>query len=101
GVHSLRAELGREDSAHGPEGHGGPAGAPRYWPGRRCRAFRCLPFAVLCYAGLLSVLYGITGFKIEKTGPPAPGPAGTESHQPPTAASPADEAAPARQEAGE
>lgn len=65
-------------------------------------AFRYLPFAVFCYASpLLSVRYGITGFKIEKTGPPTPGQAGAESHQPPTAANPADEAAPARQEAGE
>jgi Na+:H+ antiporter, NhaC family len=54
-------------------------------------AFRYLPFAVFCYASpLLSVLYGITGFKIEKAGPPAPGQAGAESHQPPTAATPAD-----------
>jgi Na+:H+ antiporter, NhaC family len=49
-------------------------------------AFRYLPFAVFCYASpLLSVLYGITGFKIERTGPPAPGQPGAESHQPPTA----------------
>src|SRR5262249_29830496 len=33
-------------------------------------AFRYLPFAIFCYASpVLSVLYGITGFKIEKTVP--------------------------------
>lgn len=38
-------------------------------------AFRYLPFAVFCYASpALSVLYGVTGFKIEKTGPPGTSP---------------------------
>ncbi len=33
-------------------------------------AFRYLPFAIFCYASpVLSVLYGITGFKIEKSSP--------------------------------
>ena len=65
-------------------------------------AFRYLPFAVFCYASpLLSVLYGITGFKIETITPAAAGQAGTESHQPTTAAIPAAEAAPERQEADE
>jgi len=73
-------------------------------------AFRYLPFAVFCYASpALSVLYGITGFKIEKTGvaTPAAGP------QEPTAISAdgpaqpghvdvsADNPGSARQEAGE
>jgi len=36
-------------------------------------AFRYLPFAIFCYASpVLSVLYGITGFKIEKTAPVEP-----------------------------
>ena len=35
-------------------------------------ALRYAPFAIFCIASpVLSVLYGITGFKIEKTGPPA------------------------------
>lgn len=39
-------------------------------------AFRYLPFAVFCYASpALSVLYGVTGFRIEKTGPAEPAPA--------------------------
>jgi NhaC family Na+:H+ antiporter len=36
-------------------------------------AFRYLPFAIFCYASpALSVLYGITGFKIEKIVPAEP-----------------------------
>ena len=36
-------------------------------------AFRYLPFAIFCYASpVLSVLYGITGFKIEKIAPAEP-----------------------------
>jgi NhaC family Na+:H+ antiporter len=43
-------------------------------------AFRYLPFAIFCYASpALSVLYGITGFKIEKTAPVS----GTGSGEPP------------------
>jgi NhaC family Na+:H+ antiporter len=50
-------------------------------------AFRYLPFAIFCYASpALSVLYGITGFKIEKTAPaPAADPgetAGTSGEVP-------------------
>ena len=37
---------------------------------RSVSAFRYLPFAIFCYASpALSVLYGITGFKIEKIAP--------------------------------
>jgi hypothetical protein len=71
-------------------------------------AFRYLPFAIFCYASpALSVLYGITGFKIEKTGAPArgpgapaPSPAGPEPYVPTTAVTSGDEPIQA-QEAGE
>jgi NhaC family Na+:H+ antiporter len=73
-------------------------------------AFRYLPFAVFCYASpALSVLYGITGFKIEKlrpsaaeTGAPVPVPGGTAGPaektlaQPATAEMPGDDQAPQR-----
>jgi hypothetical protein len=60
-------------------------------------AFRYLPFAVFCYASpALSVLYGITGFKIEKlrpsaaeTGAPAPVPGRTADPAEKTRAQPA------------
>jgi NhaC family Na+:H+ antiporter len=75
-------------------------------------AFRYLPFAIFCYASpALSVLYGITGFKIEKTGPPEPGPPepgppgpgapDTKFREPTSAGPSADEPAHTRQEAGE
>jgi NhaC family Na+:H+ antiporter len=64
-------------------------------------AFRYLPFAVFCYASpALSVLYGITGFKIEKTAPVEAGQADTGSGEPPMAVTSGD--GPAQgQEAGE
>ena len=75
-------------------------------------AFRYLPFAIFCYASpALSVLYGITGFRIEKTGPAEPGPIqpgppepgapDTEFREPTVAASSADEPARATERAGE
>src|SRR6516164_4322049 len=64
-------------------------------------AFRYLPFAVFCYASpALSVLYGITGFKIEKTAPAEAGQADTGAGEPPMAVTSGD--GPAQvQEAGE
>ena len=64
-------------------------------------AFRYLPFAIFCYASpALSVLYGITGFKIEKTAPAEAGQADTGSGEPPMAVTSGD--GPAQvQEAGE
>jgi len=64
-------------------------------------AFRYFPFAIFCYASpALSVLYGITGFKIEKTAPAEAGQAGTGSGEPPMAVTSGD--GPAQvQEAGE
>jgi NhaC family Na+:H+ antiporter len=65
-------------------------------------AFRYLPFAIFCYASpALSVLYGITGFKIEKTAPPAPGQPGIQAHEPATAGPSPDGPALEGQEAGE
>jgi NhaC family Na+:H+ antiporter len=64
-------------------------------------AFRYLPFAIFCYASpALSVLYGITGFKIEKTPPTEAGQVDAGSGEPPMAVTAGD--APAQvQEAGE
>jgi Na+:H+ antiporter, NhaC family len=64
-------------------------------------AFRYLPFAVFCYASpLLSVLYGVTGFKIEKTAPAEARQADAGSSTPPMAVTSGD--GPAQvQEAGE
>jgi Na+:H+ antiporter, NhaC family len=67
-------------------------------------AFRYLPFAIFCYASpALSVLYGITGFKIEKTAPVSgtgsgepPGISGHVPAQPATAEVSGDDTTPAR-----
>jgi NhaC family Na+:H+ antiporter len=68
-------------------------------------AFRYLPFAIFCYVSpVLSVLYGITGFKIEKTTPSTPGPPaqpGAESREPTTAGRSPDGPDLAQQEAAE
>jgi NhaC family Na+:H+ antiporter len=64
-------------------------------------AFRYLPFAIFCYASpALSVLYGITGFKIEKTEPTATDQDGSGPGAPPTVIAPGDERVKV-QEAGE
>jgi Na+:H+ antiporter, NhaC family len=64
-------------------------------------AFRYLPFAVFCYASpALSVLYGITGFKIEKTPPTEATQDDTGSGEPPVAVTSGDGPAQA-QEASE
>jgi Na+:H+ antiporter, NhaC family len=75
-------------------------------------AFRYLPFAIFSYASpALSILYGVTGFKIERTAPSVPGPSvpgapvpgapGAESREPTPAGPSADSPAPAQQEAAE
>jgi len=66
-------------------------------------AFRYLPFAVFCYASpALSVLYGITGFKIEKIKPPGDGTAVPPSPRTsPEAGFPSEKPAQAQQEASE
>ena len=67
-------------------------------------AFRSLPFAVFCCASpAISVLYGITGFKIEKPRRPRPGRPrpGAESREPTTAGPSPDGPATAQQEAAE
>ncbi|MBV9448108.1 MAG: Na+/H+ antiporter NhaC [Streptosporangiaceae bacterium] len=57
-------------------------------------AFRYLPFAIFCYASpALSVLYGITGFRIEKTAPVEPGRSGAAPREFSTTINPGDDPA--------